>query len=130
MSIGRPLYGAWTQRPNFLDRQPIFCYLVGPWNGALSDHSTVERPRTFVGHLLDLSLRGTGPVGKKRHKCCSGGPGFLAYTRARWRVNRPQIQDLYALKFSDILESSVFISNTMSCLPFINAYSANSKVQE
>ena len=34
VSIGRPLYGAWTQHPFFLDRRLIFCYLVGPWNGA------------------------------------------------------------------------------------------------
>ena len=61
MSIGRPLYGAWTQRPIFLDRRLIFCYLVGPWNGALK---AVVVVRTGTLHCLPQSSE-PGIVGTK-----------------------------------------------------------------
>ena len=56
VSIGRPLYGAWTQRPIFLDRRLIFCYLVGPWNGALMHNVRVRTRSSCYGANTDKNM--------------------------------------------------------------------------
>ena len=89
MLFGHPLYDAWTQRPIFLDRRLIFCYLVGPWNTIYNPEVMLtliyvnhdkERKEEIMRYIIIFRILKDRRNNRVLHEHCKTAPNHCSLT--------------------------------------------------